>query len=277
MIVDVEIPGLEKEHYWLMTISAFFDESGKFKDKKVVSIGGVASFQKEFDGFSWEWRRLLRLNGMTYFTAKQVLKPHVPLSKRNSSTGLEKRIDDLLPFVACIRKNLQVISSVAIDVEAYKKLPSHFIQFFGGDPVLPAFLRSILQVIEFTERDPISFVFDEDEETTISFYRLYKQVKREWPKAKQKCAAISFADDRQFLALQAADFVASIVRKQIDLELNKTAYDYTALHDALAKEPEHNEKLWFSGVGLGDRKNLQNMAQGLKKEWERLKREKAQH
>jgi hypothetical protein len=33
------------------------------------------------------------------------------------------------------------------------------------------------------------------------------------------------------------------------------------------------EQLWFAGIGMGDKKNLQSMAVALKKEWERLKKE----
>jgi hypothetical protein len=108
---------------WLMTISAFFDESGKFKDRHVVAMGGVASFQSEFDAFGYEWNRLLKMNGMTVLSAKEALNPKRPLGKRNESLGIEKRIKDLLPFIAAIRKHLQVISGTAIDVQAYKKLP----------------------------------------------------------------------------------------------------------------------------------------------------------
>ena len=130
-----------------------------------------------------------------------------------------------------------------------------------------------MQIIEFTDRDPISLIFDEDEETTIPFYKLYKRIKREWPLAKRKCAAISFADDKQLFGLQAADLVASVMRLQIDYELNRTPYDYSALHDAIAIAPDRSEKLWFAGIAIGDKKNLQSMSVALKKEWQRLKKQ----
>jgi hypothetical protein len=45
------------------TVTAFFDESGKFKDHKVISFGGVAGFNEEFNPFADEWGRLLYRNG----------------------------------------------------------------------------------------------------------------------------------------------------------------------------------------------------------------------
>lgn len=35
---------------WKMTVSGFFDESGKFKDHAVVSFGGVVAPAQDFSG-----------------------------------------------------------------------------------------------------------------------------------------------------------------------------------------------------------------------------------
>src|ERR1700683_88712 len=55
---------------WLMavssynTVTSFFDESGKFKDHKVISFGGVSSYNEDFPAFAEEWNRLLVKNGL---------------------------------------------------------------------------------------------------------------------------------------------------------------------------------------------------------------------
>src|ERR1019366_10341069 len=133
---------------WLMTVSAFFDESGKSNDHKVISIGGVASFDRDHVEFGYEWARLLHMNGLKELSAKHVLNPMKPLSKKNDSVGLDTRIADLLPFMLCIRKHLQVITATAIDVEVFNGLPSHVHEFWSKDPVYMAVARSVLQVIE---------------------------------------------------------------------------------------------------------------------------------
>src|SRR6266704_1167141 len=144
-----------------MTVSAFIDESGKFKDHKVVSLGLVASFAEDFKNIANECGRLLHFNGLKELSAKKVLNANRPLSDKVDAIGVRNRTDALLPFVTCIRKHLQVVSGIAIDVRTFKKLPSHFFQFFGTDPIYMAFARSVLQVVEFTpEQDRISLICD---------------------------------------------------------------------------------------------------------------------
>ena len=135
----------------MMLASGFFDESGKFRDKKVICLGGVASYAHDFNrDFTFEWGRLIRLNGIKVFSAKKALNHRRKLGTNCDAIGIERRTDALLPFVECIRKYLQVVSGTVVDVDAYRGLPSHIHQMFTDDPVYMAFLRSMLQVVSFT-------------------------------------------------------------------------------------------------------------------------------
>lgn len=271
MTLDIALPSLVSEGEWWMTVHGFYDESGKFKDKKVISIGGVASYKTDLDNFAQEWGRHLRANGLAVLSAKKVFNPRRPLSRRNTDVGIEKRIQALHPFVSCIRKHLQVVTGVAIDAQAFNNLPPHFFQFYGRDPSYMAFVSNLLELIGYTpQRDKIVLVFDEDEETTIPFYHLYKRVKKLWPGARGKLAAISFADDRLLLGLQAADLIGGLVRLEIDRRLNRTPYDYRELYHALAKPPERHERVWSVAVAIGDKAVLKDMAKGVKQEWLRI-------
>jgi len=256
----------------MTTVSAFFDESGKFKDHKVISIAGVASFAQEFQGFGTEWERLLRTNGLSDLSAKNVLNPNRALSKKNTEVGLQKRIGTLLPFVLCIRKHLQVVTGVAVDVAVFRKLPSHFFQILGHDPAYVAFLRSMLRVVEFTpSKDKINLICDDEEQTALPFYHLYRRMKKVLPEAKEKMASISFADDRYLFGLQASDFVSSIIRQQVTKEMKRVKYDYEPLFTALTKSPEPHERLWTVEIAKGGRTTLLKLADDMKKEINKAK------
>src|SRR6266436_6670581 len=101
-----------------MTVSGFIDESGKFRDHKVICIGCVAAFNQHVQDFALEWGKLLYVNGMKSFHTTRALRHHVPLGTKTDAIGVEKRIDALLPFIACIRKNLEVAIGCWIDVKA---------------------------------------------------------------------------------------------------------------------------------------------------------------
>jgi hypothetical protein len=54
-----------------MTVSAHFDESGKFKDHDVISIGCVGGFAERFEnGFVNEWGTLLNAYGLKAISGK---------------------------------------------------------------------------------------------------------------------------------------------------------------------------------------------------------------
>lgn len=71
-----------------MVISAFFDESGKFKDQSTVSFAGVAGIPADFDQLHRDWQRHLHLNGLKVLTMKQALNVRVPLSRKRKAMGV---------------------------------------------------------------------------------------------------------------------------------------------------------------------------------------------
>lgn len=265
-------------HEWLMagytTMNSFFDESGKFKDHRVICFGGVASFAEHFDQFGHHWETLLNLNGLEMLSAKDVLNANRPLSKKNPDVGVEKRIRALLPFIQCVRKELLVVTGVAISVPAFKRLPSHFYKFFGTDPIYMAFARAMLHVVSFTPKnDKVSFICDDEESVALDFYRLYRRIKKVWPNARKKLAGISFVDDRYLFGLQAADLIAAIMRHEAGRKWHHKAYDYEALYSAIIQEPERHERLMKCDIAFGADASLKDLAANLKDEWKRVERE----
>jgi hypothetical protein len=255
-------------------VSAYFDESGKFKDHKIVSFGGVASYADHFNEFARQWDLLRIKNGLTKeFSAKQIFNPNRPLSDVNQRIGVESRIEDLMPFIACIRKHLLVISVIAIDVYAYKRLPQVYHQFFGTDPVFTSFTRSLLNVVDFTPPDDkIAFICDDEEYAAAPFYKLYRRVKRVWPQAKDRFIGITFADDRWLPGLQAGDLVSAIVRLEVARRKKRMRYDYIRLYEALTQPPQQGERLWQGYIAIGDKLTLNNLAEDLKGEWEKMQK-----
>ena len=216
---------------------------------------------------------LLQLNGLKYFSSKNALNPKRPLSKKNTDTGVEKRIATLLPFVLCIRKHLQVITGVAVDVDEFKRLPNHFFGIFGNDPAYLSFMRLVLKIIEFTgPKDIINLICDDEEKTALPFYSMYRKVKMWLPEARGKMRFISFADDQFMFGLQAADFVSSIISHQVTKELKLIDYDYAPLFEALTQLPERYERLWTVEIAKGDRGTLRGIADKMKHQLNRANR-----
>jgi uncharacterized protein DUF3800 len=255
------------------TVTAFFDESGKFKDHKVISFGGVAGYNEFFQPFADEWGTLLHRNGLQILSAKDAFNAGRPLSRKNTRVGVKERNEDLAQFVSCIRKHLQVVTGVTIDVRAFKKLPSHFFQTYGSDPIFVAFARALLKVVDFTpDGDKISFTCDDEEQLAFHIYRLYRRIKTKYPEARNKLVAISFADDRVLFALQAADLVAALLRLEAGRKWLRAPYDYIPLFKALSKSPEKHERIWDVSIAFADKPTLIGLAESLKAQREKRKK-----
>jgi hypothetical protein len=187
---------LEANFELLMMISAFCDESGKFKDQSVVSFATVAGTPKDFSDLHDDWQQHLRLNGLRVLTMKRALNASKPLSKKRSALGLANRLDALLPFVECIRKHLQNVLAIAIDVEAYKTASGVIRKSWTEDPHFMAFARIIIELVKpLRQRDVINVICDDEESTALPMYRLYRRIKLIYKDARSRLVSLSFADD----------------------------------------------------------------------------------
>jgi hypothetical protein len=84
---QVVLPVLVDEtgEWWMAfsyQVSAFVDESGKFRDHRFIAIGCVAGYTEDLTHFVHEWNRHLVLNGLTVLHAKKVLNYRRPISKK---------------------------------------------------------------------------------------------------------------------------------------------------------------------------------------------------
>ncbi|HEX6505090.1 MAG TPA: DUF3800 domain-containing protein [Terriglobales bacterium] len=260
---------IKEECDWIMLVSAYFDESGKYKDHDLVCFGGVSSYVKDFTDFGHEWARLLHSSGLHVLHTQRALKPHLPFGKKNEALGVDNRIAALLPFIACIRKHLQVITGLAFDAKSFRNLPPHLFDAMGGDPNYTAFMRALLRVLSFThDGDHISVICDDEESTAWTFYKLYRRIKLIWPGARKKLVALTFGDDKFMFGLQASDLVSSLIRLEARLMLFKEPYDYQPLFKALSADPDHkHERLWDMGIAIVKENTLTGAAEELHKAW----------
>lgn len=83
------------------------------------------------------------------------------------------------------------------------------------------------------------------------------------PGVKHKLGAISFCDDNAVFGVQAADFIASMVRLDAIARRDKKKHQYRRLFKALTANPEKHERLWYCGIAQGDEKVLTETAEGV--------------
>jgi hypothetical protein len=222
----------------MAVLSVFFDESGKCKDRRVISLSGLCATEDTLTRFHGKWRELLRRHNLPYLKASQAFRAHRHLSDVIPRQSIEDRIEALKPFAACIGENLEFALAIAVNVEAFKRTKEHVKkQISGGeDPFYCAFLRIVIAAINKANGAHLSLVCDDDHETAkncLSIYRRIKNLDEPW---RDKLSAITFADDKVFPALQAADMVSGLFRLEGGMRFLGEKYSYRPLIEYMVED-----------------------------------------
>lgn len=225
---------------FMAMFQAYFDESGKHVNEPIVTFCGVASPLSHFQNFDDEWNGILRRYDLPLLTMKKALRTSRPLSSVIRAESQSDRIEHLKPFADCIRDYLELGIAIALDVKGFKALPSHMKNAFagGGDnPHFMAFLQGLAGIKLYVKpEDHVGVICDDDEETAINCFRFYRRVRYIDPVAKKNLVAISFAEDAEFPALQAADFISSLIRYEAAFAMFGERYAFRDLFLYLVRE-----------------------------------------
>lgn len=242
---------------WSMVISAFFDESGKIGDHSEVSYAGVACLSHEYDAFDKEWSALLRGDGHSCLSMKGALNDQRPFTRRNPAIGAKKRIDALLPYVACVKKHFRAIICSVIDADCFRDLDSETKGNLHKNPAVAAFTRTIMEIVNCCQRnDSIAVMCDDEEEIALSLYKMYRRLKIAYAPIRARLSSITFADDKFYIAIQAADLVASLSRLEGAFRFRNQDNQYRVLF----KELEAPGKGGTLICGMWGKQNLQDLA-----------------
>ena len=239
----------------------FFDESGKFEDKRVISFCGVGAPLTKVHEFEEEWKGLLRQHGLRSLTMKRALRHKIKFSSTIEAKSAKERNAILVPFAQCIRKHFEVAAIVAVDVNAYKQWPTHVKKLYGGsdDPHYFAFLNGVIAAEKYIrDEDRLSLICDDDTKTAMNCYKLYQRIRLIRPDMKKKLVAITFADDYEFVPLQAADLLSSLCRLEAGRRFHRDYYEYAPLFNNLTDFAPNSTIQW--SVKFYDKSELETLS-----------------
>jgi hypothetical protein len=145
---------------------------------------------------------------------------------------VEQRIEALKPFADAINNNLELGLMQAWDVKGFNSLSKNTRAKLGSvdDPYYLAFANGILGLVAYVHKDDrISLVCDDDEGTAWDCYRHYRGIRKANPDVKDQTISLSFANDKYFPSLQAADFVAALTRLEARRRFYRFKFDFQPL------------------------------------------------
>ena len=187
----------------------FCDESGKYQKEPIVAFSGVCVTSDRLGAFDSAWRSLLTSYGLDSLhmeRATRLVEGHG--YRLRAGQTVEERTEFLIPFSDCINKYLEIGFIQAWDIRGFNYLSSAAKKALGGshDPYFLAFVRGLAAIVDHIgEDDRVSIICDDDPYTAWDCYNHYRSVgKADW-RIQKKAVALSFANDKHFPALQAAD------------------------------------------------------------------------
>ena len=219
----------------------FCDESGKYQSDPLIAFCAVTATDERLERFDKEWRELLRNYEITALHMAQ----HSRLMESDGyrfkkGDTLEERTMALFPFADLINKHLETGVIQAWDVRGFNHLSRAVLENLGGsnDPYFLALIRGLEEIADKTgDDDRINIIFDDDPFTAWDCYVHYRSLANASPKAAKKAVSLSFANDKHFPALQAADMVAFLTRFEANEKFNRVPNIWRTLYDRLKTEP----------------------------------------
>lgn len=230
-----------------------------------MAFCGLSAPQRRLEEFDFAWNELLRKYGMPWLTMKRALKPTVALGRGLRAQSIADRNEALKPFADCIRDNMEFGVVVAVDVEGYATFGSEAKRKLGSnDPHYLAFMQGLVAVVkQIRSHDKVAFICDDSEETAWNCYKLYRKLRKYDDQVRDATIAITFADDKLFPALQAADLLSSLVRLEAYRIFCRRSYDYRPLYNYLTRPPERPiDFKWV--IGTFSKEELVNMEMTLR-------------
>jgi hypothetical protein len=247
-------------------IHSFFDESGKFKHKRVISFSGVCGSGSMLEQFNEKWNHLLRQNQMDHLHMAQALRHNAPLSPKIRKQTVNERIEVLKPFASCIAENLSLGIGMVLEVEGYSNWSTVAKRKVGGsnDPVYVVFIRTMMEIKDYFGPDSqITINCDYDNQTAWNFFEIFKRLKHLDPKARKSLIALTFADDKHFPALQAADMVSSLLRLEATRLAEIHPYDFLPLYQHLTMDRGAGAIEWK--ITFGDKRKMMRVGSNLER------------
>jgi hypothetical protein len=260
----------------------FCDESGKYHNPNdpLIAFSGLCITPDRLGPFDREWRALLRAYEIDSLHMERATRLIENCGYRlHSHQTVEERTELLLPFADCINKHFEVGFIQAWSLKGFNSIPNEARKHLGGssDPYFLAFVRGLQEVSHsMGEDDRISLICDDDVDTALDCYTHYRKVGQADHTIAKKTVAISFANDKHFPALQAADMAAFLTKHEAGFRYEQIPNMWEVLYDRLVTEPEPPYGIMRWRGNFADEELLVKMANQMAELAEQKKHEKQQ-
>jgi hypothetical protein len=196
-------------------IEFFADDSGKesWTQETYVCIAGYLGTQNLWDQFMTEWETMRLKNNISEIHMKKLIPLQGEYKKLN--WDINKRDAVLLECIDIIKRSNIIPFGTVVDIKAWKKITSNKKRLYKVQSLCLTLLMTavMLYMIKIVPNDLIHIVFDTDHEFSKARLDIFFSIREEVPQMRHFLSSITFADRKIYRPLQAADFLAWVLRK----------------------------------------------------------------
>ncbi len=206
-------------------MKGYFDESKREPDGKIFALAGYVGHVTGWRRQCREWNNILRDYGKSDLHMKELAGCTKQFADFKDNEP--KRREFLGKLVRTLYKEPRFVAvGCSVNTEDFANLPDEKVASFRHDPYLFAFVicvRGVLECPYFRDlpaSERIGFVFDRREDFQARALSLFTTVK-EMPTIpyRERLGDIAFSSRMESPPLQAADFAAYEVRKDLEREM----------------------------------------------------------
>lgn len=195
----------------MVIVKACYDESGKPNDQDYVVFAGCVATDSQWGVISEQWKAILAENEIRYLTMKEAFGftgefKHWRQRKKERDRLLLKLASMAHPLIAFYVAS-PIKSKEFTDLTDKQRAKLKHIQYCGFE----ACVRQTIEGIKNREMR-VHIYCDSSEEYARECLELYIKLRRTNQEMRDKCIAITFAEDEHFPPLQMADMIAYCVR-----------------------------------------------------------------
>jgi hypothetical protein len=199
-------------------IYAYFDDSGKEADpsNRHICMAGYMGSGEDWDDFEQDWRSLLLKHGIGWIHMKELI--HFKGEYKELGWDAAKRDAVLFDFIEVIKDSPFVGFGVGVDIEAWALVPEEEKKKSGNahDFCFQRIMRGVIDRLEVAApNDLLQVVFDRDQSVANRRFYMFSRIHQSDPRATVYLQAITFANPKLMLGLQAADLLAWETRKEV--------------------------------------------------------------
>ncbi len=248
------------EHLMAMfRISA--DESGKLgKNTDYTSFCGYVAHVSEWERFELEWRNC---QFRWQVPAVHMARIMCPDSKDDEWRKIKNEWGDecepkrtlmLNDFAATVRSAEIVCVGAVVDAAHFRSLCAAHAKFKDRfkDPAYMEFDTLVMRGIEKTEIidkcSPISLVVDDHQQFSIECYQYLNELKRNFPKVRDRIHGICIVNDKSYTAVQAADMIAFESRRLMVERMKDPQTPMSELYKSLTLYAIHQPSFYTPAV-----------------------------